>query len=47
MINFQGFLETLPILLYGMVGIFIVIMIVGLVIKLLCWLFPEKKGHKG
>ncbi len=42
--NFQGFIDTLPILLYGMAGIFVVIAIIALSIKLMSWAFPQRKG---
>ncbi|MGE5493796.1 MAG: OadG-related small transporter subunit [Burkholderiales bacterium] len=44
--NFQGFVDTLPILLYGMAGIFAVIAIIALAIKLMSWAFPQRKAHK-
>lgn len=46
MLHFQEFLGTLPILVYGMVGIFAVILIISLVIKLSGWIFPESKDHQ-
>jgi hypothetical protein len=42
--NIQGFLDSLPVLLYGMVGIFVVIGIIFVSIKLMGWIFPYKKG---
>lgn len=42
--NVQGFVGTLPILLYGMVGIFVVIGIIAFTIKLMNWVFPQRKG---
>ena len=42
MINIGEFINTLPIMLYGMAGVFIVILLIFLVIKLMCWVFPEK-----
>lgn len=44
--NVQGFLDSLPILLYGMVGIFVVIGIIAVSIKLMAWIFPYKKGKE-
>lgn len=41
--DIQGFLETLPIMLYGMLGIFAVIFVIYIVILLLLKFFPEKK----
>lgn len=34
-INFAGFLATLPVMLYGMVGIFIVMSVIAITISLL------------
>jgi hypothetical protein len=45
--NIKGFVDTLPILLYGMAGIFVVIGIIAFTIKLMNWVFPQRKGaHK-
>jgi len=41
MLHFQEFLNTLPIMLYGMAGVFIVILLVALAVKLLCWALPK------
>lgn len=41
-LNIENFLSTLPMMLYGMLGIFTVIMVVYLCIKLLGRFFPEK-----
>lgn len=45
-INVQGFLDSLPVLLYGMIGIFVVIGIIAGSIKLMGWIFPYKKGKE-
>ena len=42
MINLEGFLATLPVMAYGMAGIFVVIGIIVLATKLLCKAFPPK-----
>lgn len=39
MINFQNFLDTLPVMLYGMLGIFAVIAIIYVTILLLKKIF--------
>ncbi len=44
--NVQGFLNSLPVLLYGMIGIFIVIGIIAFSIKLISWAFPYKKDKE-
>lgn len=41
--NVQAFLNSLPIMLYGMGGIFIVTVLVFVCIKILTKLFPEKE----
>jgi Na+-transporting methylmalonyl-CoA/oxaloacetate decarboxylase gamma subunit len=46
-INVKGFVDSLPILLYGMAGIFVVIGIIAVSIKLMSWVFPCKKGRGG
>lgn len=46
MFSFDGFLETLPTMALGMVGIFIVILVITLSIRLLYWLFPIEKRSK-
>ena len=43
MFYFKEFVDTLPILLYGMTGVFIVIFIIALAVKLSCWVFPQDK----
>ena len=43
MFSVTAFLESLPIMLYGMGGIFIVIGIIILTIVALCKIFPAKK----
>lgn len=45
-INLEGFLNTLPILAYGMAGIFAVILTILFTVKLLGWVMPEKKEDK-
>lgn len=45
MIDVNAFLATLPIMLKGMAGIFIVIGIIVLCVMLLTKLFPEKKNE--
>lgn len=45
-INTDGFLQTLPMMLYGMLGIFIVILAIMLGIKILFKLFPVDKEKK-
>ncbi|MDD4494314.1 MAG: OadG-related small transporter subunit [Eubacteriales bacterium] len=49
MFNFEEFVKTLPVMLYGMVGIFIVIIVIALSIMLLYKLFPvsKKKAAEG
>jgi hypothetical protein len=44
--NVKGFVDSLPILLYGMAGIFVVIGIIFVSIKLMGWIFPYKKGKE-
>lgn len=44
MLNIQVFLSTLPIMLYGLAGIFIVISVIVLCVKLLMLAFPAKKS---
>jgi len=41
--NFQGFVDSLQYMLFGMLGIFIVIGIIALIVWLLQVVFPEKK----
>lgn len=45
-IDVEGFLQTLPMMLYGMLGIFIVILAIMLGIKILFKLFPVDKEKK-
>lgn len=45
-INLEGFLQTLPMMLYGMLGIFIVILAIMVGIKVLFKLFPVDKEKK-
>lgn len=42
MLHVAEFVKTLPIMLYGMLGIFMVIFIIFLVIKLMNWAFPNR-----
>ncbi len=42
-INVQAMLDTLPIMGLGMAGIFLVILIIFVFVKLLMKTFPEKK----
>jgi len=42
MFNMQALLDSLPIVLYGMGGIFIVILIIVLCVKALGLIFPAK-----
>lgn len=42
-IDFQGFLETLPTMLYGMIGVFAVIGLIALVTVLFYKVIPAKK----
>lgn len=44
--NIDAFLRSLPVLLYGMMGIFIVIGIIAVSIKLMGWIFPYKKDKE-
>lgn len=44
--SFDNFLASLPVLLYGMAGIFVVIGIIAFSIKLMGWAFPYKKGKE-
>jgi hypothetical protein len=44
MLNISAFLGTLPVMLYGLLGIFIVIGFIILCVKLLTIAFPVKKG---
>ncbi len=44
--NIQGFIESLPIMRYGMLGIFIVILVILLCMRLLTKLFPPKSDDK-
>ena len=41
-LNVEGFLETLPVMGMGMAGIFVVIIVIYLSIKLLCKIFPAE-----
>lgn len=41
MLRFDEFLSALPILLYGIAGVFAVIVIIALAIKLMSWVFPN------
>lgn len=43
MLHFDMFLASLPIMGKGMLGIFIVTVVITAVIFLLCKLFPERK----
>ena len=43
MISVDAFLKTLPVLVYGMGGIFLVMIIIYCVIRALNKFFPEKK----
>lgn len=45
-INLEGFLQTLPMMLYGMLGIFMVIIAIMIGIKVLFMLFPVDKEKK-
>lgn len=45
MISIDAFLSTLPVMLYGMGGIFLVMIVIYCVIGILNKLFPEK--HHG
>lgn len=42
MLHFDLFFTSLPIMGWGMLGIFIVTIVITIVIYLLCKLFPEK-----
>ncbi|MGN8938310.1 OadG-related small transporter subunit [Bittarella sp. HCP28S3_D9] len=46
MFHIPEFLSTLPIMGYGMGGIFAVILVIYLSIKLLCKFFPERGEEK-
>lgn len=43
MFHVESFLQTLPIMLYGMGGIFVVIGVIALLVKLLQAIFPNKE----
>lgn len=43
MLHFDMFLASLPIMGWGMLGIFIVTLVITAVIYLLCKLFPDRK----
>lgn len=45
-INVEAFLDTLPMMLYGMLGIFMVIIAIMIGIKVLFKLFPVDKEKK-
>lgn len=45
-INFEGFLDTLPVMLYGMIGVFAVIVLIALVTVLFYKVIPAKKEDK-
>lgn len=45
-INFEGFLDTLPVMLYGMFGVFAVIVLIALVTVLFYKVIPAKKEDK-
>jgi hypothetical protein len=42
MFNFEGFMQTLPIMLYGMAGIFAVIIVIYLSISIMNIVFKKK-----
>jgi len=42
-IDFEGFLDTLPVMLYGMIGVFVVIVLIALVTVLFYKVMPAKK----
>jgi len=42
MINIDGFLKTLPIMLYGMLGIFSVIIVIYISILIMNFVFDKK-----
>lgn len=42
-IDFNAFLQTLPIMGFGMLGIFAVIIVISLLVSLLAKIFPVKK----
>ncbi len=46
MFNVEKFLETLPTMALGMVGIFIVIFAIAIAIRILYWLFPVEGSGK-
>lgn len=45
MLNIEAFLATLPIMFYGLAGIFIVIAVIVLCVRLLMLAFPFKPGE--
>ncbi len=45
MINVQAFLDTLPIMGKGMLGIFVVITAIMVIVKLLSRMFPYKADN--
>lgn len=45
-INFEGFLDTFPVMLYGMFGVFAVIVLIALVTVLFYKVIPAKKEDK-
>lgn len=38
----ENFLTTLPIMAYGLGGIFVVIGVIALSVRALCWAFPSR-----
>ena len=47
MLNIEAFIGTLPIMFYGLAGIFIVISVIVLCVKVLVFAFPvSEKGKK-
>ena len=44
--NVAGFMQTLPIMGYGMLGIFVVMIVIYCCIRLLGKLFPEKSDKQ-
>ena len=46
MISISTFLNTLPVMGIGMSGIFLVMSVIYLMIRILGLLFPEKKDNK-
>ncbi|NLG52991.1 MAG: OadG family protein [Clostridiales bacterium] len=44
MINFDAFVSSLPLMVYGMLGVFFVILLIYLSVKLMGWIIPDNNN---